>query len=83
MGDAGLSSNTMAINFDVSSFMANYVTLIRDEQVIGNDGSVTNVVPQYRYGGRPADPNWGIAYPQLINVLNMYYNMNLAIINYN
>lgn len=82
MGDAGLSSNTMAINFDIASLFSNYVILIRDEQILGKDGSVTNVVPQYRYGGRPADPNWGIAYPQIINVLNMYFNMTSMVNDY-
>eukprot|EP01084_Bolivina_argentea_P124352 220358_1 len=73
MGDAGLTSNTMSINFDMASFYSNWILLMNDS--IGADGSIPDVVPQYRYGGRPSDPNWGMAFPQITNVLNLYYNM--------
>ena len=75
MGDAGLSSNSFAINFDIRSFMLNYLELMADEQ--STDGSLPDVVPFYRYGGRPSDPNWGIAFAQNINVLYQYYGNSM------
>eukprot|EP01084_Bolivina_argentea_P268270 455601_1 len=76
MGDAGLSSNTFAINFDMKSFFVNYLELMVDEQY--SDGSLPDVVPFYRYGARPSDPNWGIAFPQIINVLYQYYGDSMT-----
>ena len=76
MGDAALSSNTFAINFDMKSFLVNYLALMTDEQDAA--GSIPDVVPFYRFGGRPSDPNWGIAYPQNINVLYQYYGASMV-----
>ncbi len=33
MGDAGLTSDSFCINFDVRSFLSNYLVLIKDEQI--------------------------------------------------
>eukprot|EP01084_Bolivina_argentea_P268275 455609_1 len=75
MGDASLTSDSFAINFDMKSYFLNYLQLIVDEQY--ENGSIPEVVPYYRYGFRPADPNWGIAFPQIINVLYDYYGVNV------
>ncbi len=32
-------------------------------------------MPYYRYGGRPSDPSWGLAFPQIVHTLNSYYGM--------
>ena len=70
MGDAGLSADGMALNFQMDTFFPNFLTLIADEQM---KGAVPDVVPFYRGGGRPSDPAWGAAYPQIAWVLYKYY----------
>ncbi len=70
MGDAGLSSDSMALNFQMEAFFGNFLQLIKDEQI---DGAVPDVVPFYLGGRRPADPSWGAALPQIVWVLYKYY----------
>lgn len=70
MGDAGLSSDAMVINFHMESFFPHRTLLMKDEQIGGN---LPDVVPFYRGGGRPSDPSWGAAYPQTVWVLWKYY----------
>jgi len=62
MGDAGLTSDSFAINFDYTAFLDNYLQLMADNQ--DGSGSLPDVVPFFRYGGRPADPSWSAALPQ-------------------
>ncbi|XP_065837155.1 alpha-L-rhamnosidase-like [Oscarella lobularis] len=71
MGDAGLSCDIMALGFDMHAFFVNMLRNIRDDE--GEDGSVPDVVPYYRYGHRPADPSWSAAFPQVTFVLYKYY----------
>ena len=76
MGDAGLSSDSMALNFHMEAFFPHRVMQMRDEQM---NGSVPDVVPFYKGGRRPADPSWGAAYPQTVWVLmKQYGDMNTA-----
>ena len=70
MGDAGLTSDSMALNFHTDAFHSHFVQLMADELI---DGSLPDVVPFYRYGTRPADPSWGAAFPQVLWVLYHYY----------
>ena len=70
----------------MKSFFINYLKLIADDQYntsstnsAGNDGSSTygsipDVVPFYRFGGRPADPSWSLAFPQIIYTFATLYN---------
>ena len=67
MGDAGLSADSFAINYDYSAFRANFLRAITDDQN-GTTGSLPDVVPYQRYGNMPADPSWSAAYPQNIYV---------------
>jgi alpha-L-rhamnosidase len=62
MGDAQVTAEEAALNFDMAAFYSNFIRDIRDVQ--GPDGTITDTVP-HRYGSRPADPAWGTAYPQL------------------
>lgn len=71
MGDAGLSSDSMLLNFHMDSFLPHYAQLMADEQLKGP--TLPDVVPFYRYGTRPADPSWGAAFPQLVWALYHYY----------
>ncbi|KAL5517260.1 hypothetical protein EMCRGX_G002768 [Ephydatia muelleri] len=73
MGDAhaGLSSDSMLLNFHMDSFLPHYTQLMSDDQVKGP--TLPDVVPFYRYGTRPADPSWGAAFPQLVWALYHYY----------
>ncbi len=62
MGDAQVTAEESMDNFDMAAFDTNFIRDIRDAQ--GGDGSLTDTVP-LRYGGRPSDPAWGTAYPEL------------------
>lgn len=55
MGDAGLTSDSFTMNFDVRSFMLNYLDLIHE--TMGDAGEVTDRIPSYRpiYRGTPID----------------------------
>ena len=63
MGDASLSAETMALNFDMVTFHSNFLQLIASEMI---DGTIPDVVPFYRYGSRPADPSWSGAFPEIL-----------------
>ena len=70
LGDAGLTVDESLFNFDSAAFYINFLDLIRDIQ--GSDGTLTDTVP-LTYGGRPADPNWGTAYPQIVYNFYRHY----------
>lgn len=71
MGDAGLSADSMATNFQTQAFHANYLDNIHDE--IDADGSLPDVTPFMRYGNRPADVSWSAAFPQILWVMYTHY----------
>eukprot|EP00042_Codosiga_hollandica_P047623 m.519791 g.519791 ORF g.519791 m.519791 type:complete len:1028 (+) comp57489_c0_seq2:140-3223(+) len=73
MGDAGLSSDSMAINFFLEAFHLNFLRNIVDEQD-NQTFSIPDVVPFVRYGGRPADPSWSAAFTQIIWTQFNYFN---------
>ncbi|MGH9402270.1 MAG: family 78 glycoside hydrolase catalytic domain [Terriglobia bacterium] len=60
MGDAQITAEEAMMNFDMAAFYTNFIRDIRDVQA--PNGTITDTVP-HRYGGRPADPAWGTAYP--------------------
>jgi len=70
MADAHLYAETAMLNFDMPAFYTNFLRDIHDVQ--GADGTVTDTVP-HRYGSRPADPAWGMAYPLLTWYMYEYY----------
>ena len=70
MADAHLYAETAMLNFDMPAFYTNFLRDIRDIQ--GADGTVTDTVP-HRYGSRPADPAWGMAYPLITWYMYEYY----------
>jgi alpha-L-rhamnosidase len=70
MADAHLYAETAVLNFDMPVFYTNFLRDIHDVQ--GADGTVTDPVP-HRYGGRPADPAWGMAYPLPTWYMYEYY----------
>ena len=70
MADAHLYSETAMLNFDMAAFYTNFLRDIHDIQA--SDGTVTDTVP-HRYGNRPADPAWGLAYPLLTWYMYEYY----------
>ena len=53
----------MALNFDALAFFRFFVALVAAET--DPDGSVPDVVPFQRYGGRPGDVSWTAALPHL------------------
>ncbi len=63
LGDAGLSAESMAMNFDTQAFFINTLNLMKFEMI---NGTLPDVVPYYRYGNRPADPSWSSAYPEVL-----------------
>ncbi len=70
MADAHLYAETAMLNFDMPAFYTNFLRDIHDVQAA--DGTVTDTVP-HRYGSRPADPAWGLAYPLLTWYMYEYY----------
>lgn len=70
MGDAQGTAEEAMMNFDMAAFYANFVRDIRDEQ--DDQGRITDTVPHI-WGGRPADPAWGTAYPLLCWYMFKYY----------
>jgi alpha-L-rhamnosidase len=54
----------------MAAFYTNFVRDIRDEQ--DDQGRITDTVPHI-WGGRPADPAWGTAYPLLCWYMFKYY----------
>jgi hypothetical protein len=61
-GDADLSSDSFAINYDIAAFLDSFLQIMVDNQ--DSAGSLPDTVPFARYGGRPADPSWSAAFPQ-------------------
>lgn len=60
MGDMSLSAQSMLLHFDMGPMAAAYIDSMADE--MGDDGSLPDVVPFQRYGGRPADLSWSAAF---------------------
>jgi alpha-L-rhamnosidase len=71
MGDADLSAQTMLLNYDCGAFFTMFMKNMDSET--DPDGSITDVVPLVRYGGRPADPSWSAA---LIEVAYQLYKID-------
>eukprot|EP00823_Brevimastigomonas_motovehiculus_P005140 TRINITY_DN3624_c0_g1_i1.p1 TRINITY_DN3624_c0_g1~~TRINITY_DN3624_c0_g1_i1.p1 ORF type:complete len:1151 (-),score=344.41 TRINITY_DN3624_c0_g1_i1:219-3671(-) len=71
MGDFSLSAETFALNFDSAAFFTHFIRLIADE--MDSQGTLTDVVPFQRYGGRPGDPAWTHAFIQGIYVMYKYH----------
>ena len=67
MGDANLSGDSMALNFDATAFLSFFLDTIVSEE--GADGSVPDVVPLVRYGSRPGDVSWSSALANLADVV--------------
>ena len=63
MGDASLSALTMTLNFDMEALQANYLQVIVSEMI---NGTVPDIVPYVRGGGRPGDPSWSAAFPEIL-----------------
>ena len=66
MGDAALSADSISFNFDAASFFKTMSIIHRAS--LNSDGSLPDVVPFYRYGGRPGDVSWTMAYPQVVYI---------------
>lgn len=63
MGDAGLSADSITINYDYAAMQASFLRSMAEDQ-LGPDGSLPDTVPYARYGNRPADGSWSAAFPQ-------------------
>lgn len=72
MGDAALSAEAMAINFDLGPFWRWWLTHEAMAEM-GTDGSLPDVVPFVRFGGRPGDVAWSAALPSVAYALWMQY----------
>lgn len=72
MGDADLTSDSFALNYDSGAFMVNYVHMMTEAQDT-TTFALPDVVPFQRYGGIPADPSWSAALPQ-----NLYVRYKIA-----
>ena len=54
MGDANLSGESMVLNFDLGAFFGWWVRYVAMPE-LGADGSLPDVSPYVRFGGRPGD----------------------------
>lgn len=70
LGDAWLSSDSAALNFNMIRFYEKFVGDIIDSQ--REDGSIPNLVPPY-WESYPADPAWGTAIIYIPWILYIYY----------
>lgn len=70
MGDANLSGDSMAINFDVLAFFSSFLATMDSE--LGPDGSSVDTAPYVRAGRRPGDIAWTTAYPHIGYALLKY-----------
>ncbi len=69
MGDASLTAESMELNFDMLAFHSNFLFLMASEMI---NGTIPDVVPFYRYGGRPGDPSWSAAFPIILHQIATY-----------
>ena len=63
MGDASLSALTMTLNFDMEALHSNFLQVIVSEMI---NGTIPDIVPYVRGGGRPGDPSWSAAFPEIL-----------------
>jgi alpha-L-rhamnosidase len=70
LGDAWLSAEAIALNFDVLRYYEKFILDIMDSQ--RDDGSISDVAPPY-WELYPADPAWGTALIYIPWVLYTYY----------
>jgi len=63
MGDADLSADSFALNYDSGDFMSSFMRSMVDAQN-PSSGALPDVVPFQRFGNQPADPSWSAALPQ-------------------
>eukprot|EP01043_Picozoa_sp_COSAG02_P037531 COSAG02_NODE_2824_length_7947_cov_2.690494_7_plen_322_part_01 len=85
-GDAQISSDTVAWNFDASSYWSQYLDTISDNQAKyasnnpygsgkGLLGGISGVIPDYGYdGGGNSDPIWQAVLPRLWHHMLAYYD---------
>ena len=72
MGDAGLSAETFMLNFHMEDFFKNYLDLIVDDMIWD---TIPDIVPHYK-GGRPGDPSWSAAFPEIIYRIAKHGDLN-------
>jgi alpha-L-rhamnosidase len=70
MGDAALTVDEALFNFKLPAFYQNWAQNIRDSQL--PNGAVGDTTP-LTFGGIPADPAWGTAYPTTVYSLYDHY----------
>ncbi|MGD2294775.1 MAG: family 78 glycoside hydrolase catalytic domain [Candidatus Aminicenantes bacterium] len=70
LGDAHLTAEGGMMSFHMPAFYTKFLDDIRDVQ--DKKGTITDTVP-YIWGGRPADPAWGTAYPLLCWYMYTFY----------
>lgn len=71
LGDAHLSAEEAAFNFDMAAFYTKFLDDIRLAQ--REDGSLPDVAPAYLPRLYPADPAWSSAYATLVELLWEHY----------
>ena len=69
MGDSALSAESIAINFDTHAFWRWWLVYDALAELDNTTGSLPDVVPFQRFGGRPADVAWGAALPAVAHTV--------------
>ncbi|KAL0489839.1 alpha-L-rhamnosidase [Acrasis kona] len=79
LADAAIVLEESIYNFDMAAFYTKYIRDIFDNQNSGGKGvTISDTVPQSAYGGFPADPAWGTAYPDIAtNMWNSFGDVQL------
>merc|ERR1719386_499504 len=67
MGDASLSAASMMQHFYYEPMAKDFVDTMIDE--MGDDGSLVDVAPFQRFGGRPGDLSWNAAFLSVLHAL--------------
>ena len=67
MGDAALSAESISLNFAAGPLLRGFTETVA--AALGTDGSLPDVVPRVRYGGRPGDMSWTAAFAELVHVV--------------
>jgi len=74
MGDASLSGESIALNFDAANFFNWWLRYeVAPELGHGVTGSLPDVIPFVRFGNRPGDISWSAAFSSILTVMHSNY----------
>ncbi|KAJ9447365.1 Beta-galactosidase 8 [Diplonema papillatum] len=81
LADMGFTSGSMALNYDTHQYFHRLLQNI-NSNVDPKDGSIPDNTPFVRYGTRPAEPTWSLAFPLLAYETWKTYNDTTVVTTY-